>query len=208
VSERNEITEKFHAKLVLHPLGVQGENHQQVLVGESPMKSFITVLLSSLAFVPASADWVRDQDKEKPNADTVFLTKVVPAIAASVKIIDYAANYASDEKVKDFAERVAKQHKESVKTASEHAKRLKIAVVTDPDKDSKEMIDKLSKLRGTDVDVAFLQWLSHIHEDTTVFESEVKNGDDADLKTYAKNSIAAGNEHLKESRALLAKVKK
>ena len=46
------------------------------------------------------------------------------------------------------------------------------------------------------------------HKDTTVFDNEVKNGDDADLKTFAKNAIASGNEHLKEARALLAKVKK
>jgi hypothetical protein len=38
--------------------------------------------------------------------------------------------------------------------------------------------------------------------------NEVKNGADAELKTYAKNSIAAGNEHLKEARELLAKLKK
>jgi hypothetical protein len=50
--------------------------------------------------------------------------------------------------------------------------------------------------------------LSRGHEDTTVFESEVKNGEDADLKTFAKNAITSGNEHLKEARALLAKVKK
>ena len=92
----------------------------------------------------------------------------------------------SDEKVKEFAERVLKQHKGSVKTASGHAKRLKVAVDTDGDKDSKEMLDKLSKLKGSDLDVAFLEWLGHIHHDTTVFDNEVKNGSDAELKTYAK----------------------
>jgi putative membrane protein len=169
---------------------------------------FLTVLLSSLTFALAIAGSVRGQDKPQGNADTVFLTKVVPSIAVSVIIIDYAAKNAAAEKVRDFAERVAKQHKESVKTASEHAKRLKIKVVSDPDKNSKEMIDKLAKLKGVDLDIAFLQWLSRIHEDTTVFDNEIKNGTDTDLKTYAKISIDVGNEHLKEARALLAKVKK
>jgi putative membrane protein len=172
------------------------------------MKTFITVALSALMLALAPADSVRAQEKAKADADADFLTKVIPGIAASVKIIEYAAKNASDEKVRDFAERVAKQHKESVKTASEHAKRLKIVVVTDPDKDSKETIDKLSKVKGTDVEVAFLKWLSHIHENTTVFDNEIKNGADADLKTYAKNSIIAGNEHLKEARELLAKMQK
>jgi putative membrane protein len=202
MSFRNNTT-----KLVLRPFGVQGEYDQQVVCGGCPMRTFNSVALSALvlALVPAAS--VRANDK-KADADAEFLTKVIPAIAASVKITEYAAKNASDAKVRDFAERVAKQHKESLKTASDHAKRLKIAVVPDPDKDSKEMIDKLTKLKGTDVDVAFLQWLSHIHENTTLFDDEVKNGADADLRTYAKNSITSGNEHLKEARELLAKMKK
>lgn len=156
----------------------------------------------------SSATSVRAQEKEKADADAEFLTKVVPSIAASVKIIDYEVKNTSDEKVREFARRVLEQHKGSVKTASEHAKRLKIAVDTDGNKESKEMMDKLSKLKGSELDVAFLEWLSHIHHDATVFENEVKNGSDAELKTYAKNSITAGNEHLKKARELLAKLKK
>ena len=83
-----------------------------------------------------------------------------------------------------------------------------LAVDADGGKESKEMLDKLSKLKGSELDAAFLEWLSHIHHDTTVFDNEVKNGSDAELKAYAKGSIAAGNEHLKEARELLAKLKK
>jgi putative membrane protein len=172
------------------------------------MKTIITVALSALSLALGSATSVRAQEKAKANTDAEFLTKVVPGIAASVKIIEYEVKYTSDEKVRDFAERVLKQHKESVKTASGHAKRLNITVDARGDKDSKEMLDKLSKLKGSELDVAFLKWLSHIHHDTTVFDNEVKNGSDAELKTYARNSITAGNEHLKEARELLAKLKK
>jgi putative membrane protein len=171
------------------------------------MKTFITLVLSMLALALPSATSVRAQEK-KADADAEFLTKVVPGIAASVKIIEYEVKNTSDEKVKDFAERVLKQHKESVKTASGHAKRLNITVDADGDKDSKEILGKLSKLKGSELDVAFLEWLSHIHHDTTVFDNEVKNGADPELTTYAKNSISAGNEHLKEARELLAKMKK
>ena len=95
------------------------------------MRKFIAVALATLVLM-LSADAARAKEKEKSDADADFLTKAIPGIGASVKIIDYAAKNASDEKVKDFAERVGKQHKESVKTASEHAKRLKIAVVQCP----------------------------------------------------------------------------
>ena len=148
------------------------------------------------------------QEKAKSHADTEFLTNVVPGIAASVRIIEYEVTNTSDEKVKDFAVRVLKQHTESIKTASGHAKRLNVVVDADGDLESKQMLDKLSKLKGAELDVAFLNWLSEIHRDTTVFDNEVKNGLDVDLKSYAKNSITAGNEHLKEAREFLAKMKK
>jgi putative membrane protein len=168
------------------------------------MKTLITVAMSALTLALTG----QSQEKAKSNADAEFLTKVVPSIAASVRIIDYEVKNTSDEKVKDFAGRVLKQHKESATIATGHAKRLNIAVDADGDKDSKKMLDKMSKLKGAALDVAFLEWLSQIHQDTTVFDDEVKNGVDAELKSYAKNSITAGNEHLKEARELLAKTKK
>jgi len=167
----------------------------------------ITIALSALALVLSSAAPVLAQSSGA-DADAKFLTKVVPSIAASVQIIEYEVKNTSDAKVKDFAERVLKQHQGSVQTASEHAKRLNVPVDADGSKESKEMLDKLSKLKGTELDVAFLEWLSHIHHDATVFENEVKNGADAELKAYAKSSITAGNEHLKEARELLAELKK
>jgi putative membrane protein len=170
------------------------------------MKAFIGVL-SALSLVMSSALSVRAQEK-KADADAEFLTKVVPSIAASVKIIEYEVANTSDRTVKEFAERVLAQHKGSVNTASEHAKRLKVAVDANGARDSKEMIDKLSKLKGPELDAAFLEWLGHIHHDTSVFDDEVKNGADPALKTYAQDSITAGNEHLSEARELLAKMKK
>jgi putative membrane protein len=167
------------------------------------MKIFAVVsvlLLSCVASVRA--------EQKASDADAEFLSKVVPSIAGSIKIIEYEVNNTSDAQVKEFAQRVLDQHKGSVKTASGHAQRLNVAVNTDGTEESKEMIDRLSKLRGPDLDVAFLEWLSHIHHDTTVFDNEVKNGTDPELKTYAKNSITAGNEHLSEAGDLLGKRKK
>ncbi len=165
-----------------------------------------TVVLSALTLALLSTTSIRAQ--EKNGADAEFLTKVVPSIAASVKIIDYEVKNTSNVKVREFAQRVLEQHTGSVKTASDHARRLNIAVDTDAENGSKEMIDTMSKLKGPELDVAFLEWLGHIHHDTTLFENEVKSGADAQLKTYATNSITAGNEHLREARELLAGLKK
>lgn len=188
--------------------GGSGHAHKRT----DPEKFFPTKMRITMIQVAKGATYdpklVPNLAVRKADADAEFLLKVIPGIDASVKIVEYAAKNASDATVKAFAEHVAKQHKGAVKIASDHAKRLKVEVASDPNKNSKETIDKLSKLKGTDLDAAFLQWLIDIHKDTTVFDNEVKNGADADLKAFAKNSIDSGNGHLKEARELLAKVKK
>src|SRR5262249_40521871 len=136
--------------------------------GETPMRTFI-LLLSVLALLTSYATSIRAQQRQTADADAQFLTKVVPSIAASVKIIEYEVKNTSDGKVREFAERVLKQHEGSVETATAHAKRLNVVVDANGDKGSKEMIDQLSKLKGSDLDVAFLEWLGHIHHDASVF---------------------------------------
>src|SRR4026209_840866 len=113
----------------------------------------ISVALSALALALSSATYVRAQEK-KVDADAEFLTKVVPSIAASVKIIEYEVSHTSDAKVKEFAQRVLNQHRGSVKTATGHAQRLNVAVYTDGAKDSREMMDRLSQLKGAELDIA------------------------------------------------------
>src|SRR5262245_38458066 len=186
-------------------LTILDSQHSPFLTGDRLMKR-LAVALSMLSLLLAPVNAARAQ--QKSSADAEFLSKVIPGIASSVKIIEYAQKNASDEKVREFAGRVAKQHKESLKTASDFAKRLNVAVVSDPVKDSKPILDQWSKLKGADLDVAFLEWLSHIHHDTSLFEGEVQNGTDAAVKTYAQNSITSGNEHLNEAHQLLEKMKK
>ena len=162
----------------------------------------IAVVLAALLALSFSTS-ARAEQKGKA-ADAEFLKKVLPSIAASIDIIKYEVENTSDEHVQEFAGRVLKQHKESFKIAWGHAKRLNIRVIDSGKKESKKMIDKLSNLKGSDLDVAFLECLSDIHHDATLFENEVKNGADPELKTYAENSIDSGNEHLKETQDILA----
>jgi predicted outer membrane protein len=137
--------------------GGAGHAHKRT----DPEKFFPTKMRITMIQVAKGAKYdpklVPNLPVQKPvDADAEFLKKVIPGIDASINIIEFAAKNTSDAKVKDFAERVAKQHKGALKTANDHAKRLKVEVASDPDKDSKEMIDKLSKLKGADLDAAFL----------------------------------------------------
>ncbi len=168
------------------------------------MKTSIAITTLALLLAPLGLL----QAQQAHQADAEFLSKVIPSIASSVTIIDYAQKHAADDRVREFAGRVLKQHKESVEIARGHAKRLHVDVVGDGEKDSQQTLEEWSKLKGSDLDAEFLKWLAHIHHDTSLFDNEVKNGTDAEVKTYAQNSIIAGNEHHKEAGELLEKLRK
>ncbi len=90
--------------------GGAGHAHKRT----DPEKFFPTKMRITMIQVAKGAKYdpklVPNLPVQKQTDDAEFLKKVIPGIDASVKIVEYAAKNASDAKVKDFAERVAKQH--------------------------------------------------------------------------------------------------
>jgi len=168
---------------------------------------YASYVLSSLLLAAGSGAFV--QADNKAASDTDFLSKAMVCGTEEVNTAEYAAKHASDEKVKDFAQRLAKDHRDLNNSMAQNAKRLKRAVVTGVEKDGKARMDKLSKLQGDEFDREFLQQMIDGHEKAvTLFESEASGGDDADLKAVAKDNLPTLKKHLKEARELLAKLKK
>jgi putative membrane protein len=172
------------------------------------MKTFVTTVVSSLVVALVMQGFVRAESKEKLS-DSDFLVKAMVAGVGEVKISEYAAKNASDDKVKDYANHLVADHKALNNKLAEAAKRLKLALVVGQEKETREKLDKLSKLKGNDFDTEYLQQMVDDHQKAVaLFEAESKNGADADLTTEAKTALPELKKHLQEARDLLAKVKK
>jgi len=171
------------------------------------MRALITSVALSLA-VLVTQTTLRAEEK-KPEVDTNFVVKAFSGGVAEVKLSEYAAKHAADDKVRDFADKLAKEHKALNTTLGENAKRLKIAVVAGLERETKDKYDRLAKLKDKELDVEYLQCMIDDHEKAVkVFEQESKSGSDSDLKTVATNNLPTIKEHLKEARAHLARLKK
>jgi len=170
------------------------------------MKTLVTSLaLSLVVALPLRAE-------EKPNVakdDTDFLVKAVTCGTCEVRLSEYAARSAADARVKEFANKLVKDHQALNNTLSESAKRLKVAVVAGQEKETREKLDKLGKLKGADFDKDYLDMMIHGHQNAiSLFESESKTAKDPDLKLFAANNLTTLRKHLEEARNLRNQVGK
>jgi len=126
-----------------------------------------------------------------------------------LRVSEYAVRHASDERVRDFANRLVKDHQALDNTLTESAKRLKVAVAAGQEKETREKLDRLGKLKGPEVDAEYLQQMIHDHERAiALYESESNNAADPDLKAFATNNLPTLKKHLEEARNLRAKLSK
>ena len=71
---------------------------------------------------------------------------------------------ASDEKVKEYAQRLVSDHKTVNKALAENAARLKMAVMAGLDKETRTRLDMFAKLKGHELDSEYMQCMVEDHE--------------------------------------------
>lgn len=171
------------------------------------MKRYVIVPALALALLSWQA--LNAEKKDKVLSDADFLTRAVVAGVCEVKLSEYASTHAFDQKVKDFAKHLWTDHNKANGKLTEYARRLKLAVVAGQEKETREKLDRLSKLKGEDFDREFLKQMVDDHQQAIrLFEGESKTGTDSDLKTFASDTLPTLRKHLEEARTLLERIKK
>src|SRR5947209_7720784 len=120
-----------------------------------------SVLAGLLLLVPVAL--AEDKKLETPKDDNDFLIKSISCGTAEVQASELAAKQAATDKVKDFANRMVKDHKQLNNELLTHAKGLKVAVVTGLEKDQRQRYDSLSKLKGNEFDREYMSWMTEAH---------------------------------------------
>src|SRR5262249_4402625 len=138
-----------------------------------------------------------------PPLDTDFLIQAVNLVHADIKYCELADSHAANDKVKQFAAKVMKEHKSTLESLNRFAKDQKVAIVAGADKATKEEADRLGKLNGAAFDKAFLQRMVEDHDKAVqMFEAQAKQGKDAGLKAFANEYLPRLRDHLQDAKAL------
>lgn len=152
------------------------------------MKKIILFVLLSLMTYLAKAQ-VSDRDRK-------FVKETLEGSLYEIKLSDLALIKSVTPQVKNLAKTIVEDHTKSNKELKELAEKKGISVPSTLNDNAMKYFDKLSKKEGKAFDRAYIKCMKMDHKkDICKFKKEGKKGGDADLKTWATNTIPSLERH-------------
>lgn len=153
------------------------------------------------AATPASQDGTRPArpaDTDKTFSDSTFVLKATAAGLAEVNISTLVSTRATDAAVKKFAAQMVTDHTKANQELLSLANALSIKAGTSMDAEHQALFKKLGKMKGPELDRAYISGQVKDHEDAIgLYEKQSKNGKDEKLTAWAKKTLPTLRMHLK-----------
>ena len=148
------------------------------------------IFMSTASTVAAPARQLSQQDQK-------FLDRAWNINTAEVRLGDLARQRATTADVKAFGKRMVTDHtkldQELTALATKHGAALPKSI----DRHHQELIDKLSKLSGSDFDKQYMTAMIEGHEKAvSAFEKESKDAAQTDVDKWSAQALPILNEHL------------
>ena len=141
------------------------------------------------------------------NDDQEFVTKAAEAGIAEVNLGNLASSKATNADVKKFAGTMVTDHGKANDDLKSLASSKGITLPTGPGKEGEDAMGKLSAKSGADFDKDYMKEMVGAHEKAVkLFEKESKDAKDADLKTWATNTLPTLKKHLEMAKDTKKKV--
>ncbi|MGH9559727.1 MAG: DUF4142 domain-containing protein [Bryobacteraceae bacterium] len=135
------------------------------------------------------------------SSDQQFLKKAAQGNMAEVKLGQLAQQNGSNSSVKQFGERMVKDHSRLDGEAKEVAQKRNITLPTTVSEKDQSEYQRLSLKTGNDFDKAYITAMIRDHEkDIAEFQKEAKSGMDPEIKELAAKALPTLREHLQLAR--------
>lgn len=155
-------------------------------------KKLITVLLAgsacgAFAFAQSSVN----------AADRTFIEKAAEGGMAEVQLGKLAADKATSPAVKDFGQRMVKDHSAANDKLKSVASSKSVSVPDSLNAKDKALYDRLSGLSGAAFDKAYMRAMIQDHKmDVAEFRKESKAAKDRDVRSFASTTLPTLEDHL------------
>lgn len=131
-------------------------------------------------------------------ADMHFAREAAEGGMLEVELGKIAVQKASNEKIRQFGQRMIDDHTKLNNELKSVAAKDNITLPTSLDAKHQAIIDRFSKLSGTGFDRTYARDMVRDHEkDIADFEKEANNGTNPDLKGFASMALPILREHLR-----------
>ncbi|HVX28591.1 MAG TPA: DUF4142 domain-containing protein [Parafilimonas sp.] len=155
------------------------------------------------------ADKENDQKEDsgtlnkKIDDDANFVTEARSGVLMEVELGTYAQKNAASEEVKQFGERMVKDHSKDRDELKMLATNKNISIPDVPGEKFQKHIDDLEKETGSEFDKDYMSFMvSDHHDDIDEFEKEAKNGKDSDIVAFANKGLPVLKEHLSMAQSI------
>lgn len=141
-------------------------------------------------------------------ADKEFVSKAGMGGLAEVQMGNLAASKATNDAVKQFAQRMVTDHSKANEELQTLASAKGLALPTELAGEHKDALDHLNSLSGAAFDKAYMDHMVQDHEkDVAEFEKASQNAMDAEIKSWAAKTLPTLKEHLTLSKETRGKLK-
>ena len=139
--------------------------------------------------------------------DQTFIKGAAEGGMAEVELGRLAVEKTSNDDVKKFGQRMVDDHSKANEELKEIATKKNVALPNEPSAKHKATKDRLSKLSGSQFDKAYMSDMLKDHKkDVADFQRESNTGRDAEVKSFAAQTLPALKDHLKEAKSIAPKV--
>jgi putative membrane protein len=140
--------------------------------------------------------------------DSSFIRKAAEGGMAEVKLGQLAKEKASNQTVKDFGERMVKDHSKAGDELKEVASKKGISLRDSMNATDKALYDRLSKLSGGEFDQEYMRAMVKDHEeDAAEFRRVSQSAKDPEVREFVSKTLPTLEEHLRLARDTASKEK-
>jgi putative membrane protein len=137
--------------------------------------------------------------------DRTFAQKAAAGGLAEVSLGQLAEQNASSPQVKAFGERMVTDHSQANEELKQIAQSENLTLPTTPESKDQALQKRLSALKGTAFDAAYMQDMVRDHQqDIAEFKQEAESGQDPALKAFAQKTLPVLQQHLQMAQAASA----
>jgi putative membrane protein len=135
-------------------------------------------------------------------ADRTFVTEAADGGLAEVQLGQLAEQKATSAQVKEFAQRMVRDHTQANQELIQLGKSENLNVPTQLDATHKSEMDRLTAMTGNAFDAAYMQHMVQDHQKTvTEFQKQAQSGSDPALKAFAQKQLPILQQHLQMAQA-------
>jgi putative membrane protein len=139
----------------------------------------------------------REHSAQLSANDKQFIIEAAQGGLAEVKMGEVALQKAKDETVKKLAQHIVKDHNAANEQLMNVAKDLGVKVPADVGVEHQQKIKQLSKMDTTVVDQTYVsQQIKGHQEMISLFQQQLKQGQNEELVAFAKETLPTLKEHL------------